>query len=128
MFEVIRLKNKLLLYGLPCIILIISIIVMTTGGILKKPIGKDDDVTGYIHRIENNAKSDKWKEAEKNSAKLYSAWNKVAKRIQFSVERSDMSMMYVSISRIRGAVKAKDKNSAIIETSEALEHWDRLED
>jgi hypothetical protein len=119
--------RKLKIIVPPIVILAVSILIMLSGGFLKKPLGRDDDVVKYMNDLKSNIEASKWGEAEANLNDLRESWTKVEKRIQFSVERNDLNGFTVDLARIEGAIRAKSKESAIIELYEAHEHWEHLE-
>lgn len=120
--------GKIRAYFLPVIIISISILVMLSGEILKKPMSSDDNFEKYIKNLEMDLKTSNWQDAEDNIKKLMVAWRKVQKRVQFSVERDDMNRLSLSLARIEGAVKSKNRDSALVDLYEALEHWENLEE
>jgi uncharacterized protein YfkK (UPF0435 family) len=119
--------KKFIRYIPPAIILLVSIGIMTTGGVLKQPFGETDDVIKYINHIESNVKENKWEEAEENMGKLTDAWNKVKKRIQFSVERNELNDFTRNLARLKGAIIGRDTNGIWIELSAIKEDWNHLE-
>jgi len=119
--------KKIVKYIIPVITVIIFIVIMTTGGWLKKPFGKDDDVAKCIENLKKDVMSEAWDKADIDLNQLEGAWRIVEKRVQFSVERDEMLAIDTSIARIEGAVLVHDRAQAITEISEALEHWEDLE-
>lgn len=120
--------KRIVAYLIPIMILAFFVAVMNSGGVLKQPFGENDDVYGYINKLEQNVKDNDWEKAESNIELLTNAWKTVEKRIQFSVELVDIDGVKNSISRLRGAIKAKDSTSAYITIEEAKGYWDDLED
>ncbi|BDR66019.1 hypothetical protein N072000002_02510 [Clostridium tetani] len=118
--------KKNLAKGIPIITLVIFILVMLSGNYLKRPIGKDDDVVGFIEIVIEDVNDENWEVADKNREKLEDAWNKIVKRIQFSSERSEMNELDASLARLKGAIMAKDKGLALAELNVAYEHWKSL--
>lgn len=101
--------------------------VMTTGGLLKKPFGKNDDVMQAMETIKTDVTNEKWERTEGDLNNLKTAWKVVKKRIQFSVERDEMNLIDTNIARVEGALKVHDKSFIIIELSEMKDHWNELE-
>ncbi|AAO35050.1 hypothetical protein K144313037_02430 [Clostridium tetani] len=118
--------KKNLAKGIPIITLVIFILVMLSGNYLKRPMGKDDDVVGFIEIVIEDVNDENWEVADKNREKLEDAWNKIVKRIQFSSERSEMNELDASLARLKGAIMAKDKGLALAELNVAYEHWKSL--
>lgn len=115
--------KKFLVILIPIILLTICILTMLSGPFLKKPRGDYDNVVKHIDTTTNAVMSDNWILAEQNTSKLDKAWITVTKRIQFSCERNEINALNVSIARLKAAINAKDKTSALLELSEAEEHW-----
>ncbi|SNV66076.1 Uncharacterised protein [Clostridium cochlearium] len=118
--------KKFLAVGIPTATLIIFILVMLSGNYFKKPMGKDDDIVGFIEIVIEDVNKENWVEADKNREKLEKAWDKVVKRIQFSSERAEMNELEASLARLKGAIMAKDKGLALVELNAAYEHWKSL--
>jgi len=119
--------KKIKSYIIPVAAILIFIAIMTTGGVLKKPFGKKDDVDKFIATLKKDVMNQEWDKADVDLKQLEAAWRIVEKRVQFSVERDEMIAIDTSIARIEGAVLVHDKNQAITEISEAAEHWRDLE-
>jgi hypothetical protein len=104
-------KSKIrtwLLRLIPVLFIIISIAIMTTGNILKQPIGKDDQLVAAIKKLEANIEDKNWEGANENIDYAKKAWHKIANRIQLSVEREYVIEINGILDRIKGGVKAKD--------------------
>ena len=69
--------RKFLITAIPIFILIIFICIMHSGHILKKPIGKNDDIIQSINDMIEMVNDDSWDEADIN--KFKQAWDKVFK-------------------------------------------------
>lgn len=119
--------KKIKMYIFPIIVLILFIAIMNSGGIIKKPFTKRDDVYRCVLTLQNDVLNENWDKADVSLNELKAAWNLVRKRVQFSVERTDINTINDNISRIQGSLLIHDKSSAIIELSEITEHWDELE-
>lgn len=110
----------------PVVILAISIFIMLSCSFFKKPKGDLDNIPKHIDIITEAVTSDNWLLAEQNMSELESGWETVIKRVQFSCERDEINALNVSIARLKASVTAKDKTSALIELSEAMQHWNDL--
>lgn len=118
--------RKFLVITIPIMTLVIFILIMLSGGILKKPLSENDDIPKSIQFIINDIESDNWKAAEVKAEELSDLWKQIVNRVQFSSERDEINAFSSSIARLRGAITAKDKSSSFIELYEAYEHWDQL--
>lgn len=118
--------KKILCYGIPVVILIVFVLIMTGGNYLKKPRNVNDDVVMYIKVITEDVKRENWDKAEENTKKLSDAWKKVTPRIQFSVQRDEIYNISVNIARLKGIVMGRDKTAAFVELSEMYENWIEL--
>jgi hypothetical protein len=113
---------------LPIVTLIIFIIIMTTGGIVKKPLNPDEDVVAYILAIRDNVVQEKWDVASENMRKLEDAWDKIRFRIQFSVEGTRIYQFEGGLARLKGAIKSKSQTISTVEVEAILSEWDKLEE
>lgn len=118
--------RKFFVIFIPVIILAISIFVMLSCSFFKKPKGDIDNIPKHMDIITKAVTSDNWSLAEQNMSELESGWKTVIKRVQFSCERDEINALNVSIARLKASVDAKDKASALIEISEAMQHWNDL--
>lgn len=108
-------------------VIILFIVVMNTGGFLKKPFGEKDDFIKYMNLMEESIQENAWKSAEQSWKDASAAWNKISKRVQFSVERDDMDRLTIALGRLKGALAAEDASAALIALFEAKEIWQNLE-
>lgn len=120
--------KKIKLYIIPALIIIISIAIMTTGGVLKKSFSQRDNVESCIVNVKKNVEAENWEQAKLDLDKLNKSWKIVEKRVQFSVERDEMISIDRNIARIKGALYVQDKITAIVELSELSVNWDDLEE
>lgn len=111
---------------IPVILLAFFIAVMTTGALLKKPMGKKDDLIHYIELMEEEILEQNWKEASDHLSDAKKAWKKVVTRIQFSAERDEINELHKTLDRTSGFIKAEDKGGAMAELAEARNIWTEL--
>jgi hypothetical protein len=112
--------------AIPITILVIFILIMLSGGFLKRPLGKNDNIPKIINDITENVKAGTWEKVSTGTDELEKAWKRVEKRIQFSSERDEMNYISTNIARLRAAVAAEDKTNALLELFEAYDHWKGL--
>lgn len=115
--------RKFLVIFIPAVILVISIFVMLSGPLFKNPTGYSDNVPMHMDAVEKAVASSDWTSAKQSTNKLDTAWKSVIKRIQFSCERDEINALNVSIARLKASISAKDKTSALLELTEAQQHW-----
>lgn len=118
--------RKFLIRAIPIAALILFVIIMQSGNILKKPIGKNDNIPQSINDMIEVVSNDSWEEADNALKSLVEAWDKVLTRVQFSSERDEINKFNTCLARLQGAVKAEDKSNALMELYEAYNHWEDL--
>ncbi len=118
--------KRIFCYGLPIIVIILFICIMLSGSFLKRPFSNRDNFIRHLDALNQSIEHKDWKSAKSNFKKVSRAWKLVALRVQFSEERDQMNEMDINLARIKGAIKVKDKNAAIIEINEAHEHWNDM--
>jgi len=118
--------RKFLVVTIPIVTLAFFVLIMLSSSILKRSIGKDDNIPEAIQLIIQDIESENWEDANNKTDKLSNTWKKVVKRIQFSSERDEINLFSTNIARLHGAIMAKDKSSSFAELNEAYDHWDEL--
>ena len=118
--------KKVLYYGIPTVLLLVFVLIMTAGNYLKKPRSVNDDVVMYIKVVTEDVKGENWNKADEDTKKLTDAWKKITPRLQFSCERDEIYNISINIARLNGIVMGKDKNAAFVELSEMYENWIEL--
>ncbi|PKM49748.1 MAG: hypothetical protein CVV02_14870 [Firmicutes bacterium HGW-Firmicutes-7] len=109
-------------------ILLVFVLIMTTGGIVKKPLNNREDVVAFILAISENVDQEQWEDASYNMNNLDEAWDKIRFRIQFSIEGARIYEFEGLLSRLKGAIKAKSHVNTIIQLEALLGEWNRLEE
>lgn len=115
--------RRLVAYLFPVLMLAVFLAVTVSGSILKKPTGPADDVAGHIQRVRDDVINARWSDAANDRKRLEGAWNRVLTRIQFGGERDQINRLDTALARLKGAILARDKAGALMELSEAEEHW-----
>lgn len=118
--------KKILGFIIPVIFLGLSVFVMVSSPILKKPFGKDDDLNGIIYAIKDDIENDNWDNAKEKAYNLEEAWKIISKRVQFSAERNELMNGNRCIARFKGYIEANDKAGAYAELNELQEHWNDI--
>lgn len=110
----------------PIAILVVSVFIMLSAPLFKKSSSDWGNIPRRMDTITNAVLSDDWILAEQNTNELETAWKSTINRIQFSSERNEINDLSVSLARLKATITAKDKTSALVELSEAGQHWDDL--
>jgi hypothetical protein len=118
--------RKFFVITIPIVAMVLFILIMLSGNVLKKPLGNNDNIPEAIQLVIQTVKDEKWEEASNNTEQLSETWKKIVNRVQFSSERDEINAFSMNLARLRGAIIAKDKSGALMELSEAYEHWDEL--
>lgn len=124
-FEVKTLK-KIVLFLIPLLTLVLFIFIMNSGSLLKKPLGKDDRLYETVHQIEADVKEKNWDKASNNINYAETAWEKIVRRIQFSVEKEYIFQINETLARIKGGIEVKDDKAIMEEIYYFYELWDKL--
>lgn len=118
--------RKFLTITIPIVTIALFVCIMLSGSFLKKPFNKNEDIPKKIEVITQYVNNEEWQEASDELETLDKAWRKMISRIQFSSERDEINYLSVNIARLRGAIQAEDKSSALMELYEANNHWKTL--
>ncbi|WP_256860507.1 DUF4363 family protein [Paraliobacillus ryukyuensis] len=118
--------KKFFLYFIPLCTLALFIFVMNSGSLLKQPLSKEDQLYKSIYQIETNVKEKDWKKANKNINYAETAWKKIVRRIQFSVEKEYIIDLNGTLSRIKGGIAARDDKAIMEEVYYFYELWHNL--
>ncbi|QGU93964.1 DUF4363 family protein [Clostridium bovifaecis] len=118
--------KKLFRYFIPIAGLAIFVVIMLSGEYLKKPLDASEDVMSFVSTTIEDTKVEDWTKVKEDVYNLEHAWNRIAPRIQFSVERDEIYNIGINIARLKGALTSEDKSSALIELYELIENWNEL--
>lgn len=118
--------KKFITYFIPIATLTVFVLIMLGGTYFEKPRNPSENVIAFVNLSIKHAKVENWDELHQDVANIDFAWKKVAPRIQFSVERDELSNIGLNIARLRGSIDSEDKSSTLIELNEIVENWDEL--
>jgi hypothetical protein len=113
-------------YAFVVLLFAVFIFIMNGGDLFKKPLGSEDNFMLYMNRLEDNISITEWQTASVNYEKLLRAWKKIIPRIQYSVEKDEINAIEVNLARLKSCITSQDKALALLELSEAREHWHNL--
>ncbi|GMQ59759.1 hypothetical protein AN1V17_41590 [Vallitalea sediminicola] len=95
---------------------------------MKKSFGNQDDVEVLMQNINDDIVNSDWIKGLEDIDKLKDAWDKVRKRVQFSVERDDLMGIELSIARLNGSIRGENKVQSLIGYEELKSYWNNLEE
>lgn len=101
---------KWILYIVP---LIFFVFLLNSGGWLKQPRGKSDDLEGNLHAVEQAVLRDDWSDAGSAWGRAHVAMQKVSRRIELATERDEIQDFYEHLARLRGSIQAKERSAAL---------------
>lgn len=119
--------RKFLTIAIPIVTIAFFVCIMLSGGFLKQPLGKNDDIPQHIENLVQNVNEEAWDEVGTEVEDFEQAWKTVSFRVQFSSELDEINSLSENISRLRGAALAQDKAGALMELYEAQYHWEQLD-
>ncbi|WP_273323639.1 DUF4363 family protein [Vallitalea guaymasensis] len=120
--------KRVVIISFTCILLAIFILIMNSGGFLKKPFTDQDDVETLLQNLNEDIVNGDWEKGQDDIEKLKDAWNMVSKRVQFSVERDDIMGIELSIARLKGSIRGKNIEQCLIGFEELKLYWNNLEE
>ncbi len=112
--------KKIIYYICIVTVLIFFALVMNSGSYFKKSMSDD------FNALNRDLNSADWDKAENSFKELSDSWKDLVPRIQFSVEKDEINAINVNISRMDAYIQLRDKNEAMAELSEAVEHWNNV--
>jgi hypothetical protein len=118
--------RKFMTIAIPSAALVLFVLIMISGSWLKNSLGQGSNISDNMDSLKSSILEERWDETEKGIRELEDNWNRVVKRIQFSVERDEIIFFNSNVARLKGAVLAKDKAGSLVELYEALDHFSRL--
>lgn len=118
--------KRVLLIALPVGLIALFIAVMLSAAVLKHPLGNDDDVPGWLSRVEARVMDEQWQEALGGAEKLADALSRVIVRVQFSAQFHDILDLRAAIARAEGFIRARNRAGAMAELAEARTLWERI--
>lgn len=118
--------RKILAYAVPILILLIFMLIMHSGLFLKEPLNQTDDFADYLDAVQDHVMAEQWAQAAANLRHLKNAWRQIINRVQFSVEKDEITRLSANLARMGGAITAQDQGGAMVEIGEAREFWYEL--
>lgn len=119
--------RKGLIFSVVVITLAFFIFIMKSGGLLKQSFNDHDDVKQYVADLDEAIGREQWGKSAILYTQLEDAWRTVSRRVQFSVERDDLEGFNQSLASLKGSIRARSVENAIIHLEEVKSFWKHLE-
>lgn len=113
-------------FGVPLLVLGLSILALHSGSILKRPLGSDDDVPTAMNRLSDLALADQWDEADRAYEDLEKAWEQVKGRTRLSLGAEEVGIFDLELAGLHGAVESRDPTEVRIALRRLMGLWDDL--
>lgn len=101
--------------------------VLAGGPWFKRPLDESEDIAALLGELDliREARVD-WDEAERLTARLDTAWEKIQRRIQFSVQIDEMARFTDELARLRAAVETRSQPLAWQSVRLLQSIWERM--
>lgn len=119
-------RKKFIIYAGSISMIVLFVAIMGSGNFLKKPLTYNDDVMKQVNLVEESVNKSQWQDAEIEINKGLASWEKVKNRIQYSVERNYLEDIEGEMASLKGAIRAKDRDTAIITIEKIRRMWREL--
>lgn len=96
---------------------------LSTGAWMKRPLGADEDVEGYLDDLHRAVKSEDWRSADNLVPELEEAWDRVISRLQLVLELDEGNRFARGLVRLKVAVMREDTTRALTEIAEMRHIW-----
>lgn len=118
--------KKTLIITFSILILLLFVVILNSGYFLKNSFSNDDDILKQLSLIEAAINNNEWDRADMEIEKSLQAWEKVRKRVQFSVEREHLEKLNCELCTLKGTIIVENKNDAIITLEKIKGLWSEL--
>ncbi|MGE5675624.1 MAG: DUF4363 family protein [Mycobacterium leprae] len=117
---------RLLYFGVPVVVLALTVVIMNTGPVLKRPMGQNDDVEAKLSAVAELAVTGQWQDATATMEELNAAWHKVRERVRFHSEDREIEALDLEMAQLQGAVEGHSQADVRIATRRLQALWDDL--
>ncbi|BAD42252.1 DUF4363 family protein [Symbiobacterium thermophilum] len=117
---------RLIYYGLPALVVAVSVLALNSGILLKRPSGEHDDVAGHLRLLLHHADTQRWEEARDAARKAGEAWLRMRGRIHLTSARDEVETFDLELAGLRGALETGDPVQARIAVHRLLALWEDL--
>lgn len=117
---------RIIYFGIPLLVLAVSVLAMTTGPVLMRPRGAGDDVEARLDAVSAMALAERWDEAGAAVQALEGAWDQVRGRMRFTLASSEVEDFDMGLAELQGAVDARDQTQVRIAHRRLTALWQDL--
>lgn len=117
---------KIAFYGLPALVLTLSILFFNSAGFLKRPLTGTDDVPKTMEAVAEYALTDRWDEANRSVTDLLRAWEQVKRRIALIEPKELVGEIDLELAEMRAAVEAEDADQVRMKQRRLEVLWEDL--
>ncbi|HHT85877.1 MAG: hypothetical protein ACOX34_05035 [Bacillota bacterium] len=118
--------GRLLLYGVPVIVLVTFVAILNLPRSGKQPKGRDDDVKLHLRLAQESVVAENWTQALTHIEDAENAWAVVIPRIQIGVQKGDIMEFTLSLARLKASAQCMDKPGCLRELAELFVYWEEL--
>lgn len=101
---------KWVIYLVP---VVLFALLLNTGTVLKRPMGRNDRVEAGLHAVEEAVLKEQWATADREWDRVQASSIKVGRRIEIAAERDQLQDFYEELARLRGSIQAHERGSAL---------------
>lgn len=117
---------RLLYFGIPALVIALSIAALNAGPILKRPAGTQDNVVAALDQLSDHVTAGRWTEAAAAGAALDGAWQRVRQRVHLVAGESELRFFELSLAELQGAVAARAPAQFQVARRKVLTMWHNL--
>lgn len=117
---------RILYYGLPALIVAVSVLALNSGTFLKRPLGSHDDVAAHLRQLLDHTEGERWEDAGGAVYGLSEAWRRVRGRVRLTSTLEEVETFDLELAGLRGALETGDAALARISAHRLLALWEDL--
>lgn len=114
---------QLLYYGLPALVIAVSVLALNSGPLLKRPIGNHGDVPAQLEALLPLAEAERWADAKAAAERVGADWERLRRRIHLTSARDEVETFDLELAALRGAIEAGDAALTRVAVRRLLALW-----
>lgn len=118
--------GRLLLFGVPVIVLMNFVVILNLPRSGKQPRGSDDDVLLHLQLAHQGVIDENWNQTLAHIEAAEKAWAMVIPRIQIGAQRGDILDLTLGLARLKASAQCADKPGCLRELAELFVYWDEI--